>query len=377
MLTIHHGDALAKLRAIRSSSVQCCVTSPPYWGLRDYGVEGQIGLEPTFEEFLDNLVAVFREVRRVLKRNGTCWINMGDCHVGGGLSGGTAVSRARGELVYRGAIGKGKVPVPTLCKAKDLLGQPWALAFALRAGFSTCDGCGTEKRTDLWPIHNGHRVCIDCLLAGRLEAKVAQTEKGWFLRRDIIWHKPNPMPESAKDRPTNSHEYLFLLSKSKSYFYDHEAIKERVTGNAHPRGDGVNPKASVKTPSNWDTGEGAHGTIHKRGRDAGRAARPKQNESFSGSVRDLVETRNKRTVWTVPTMGFKEAHFATYPPDLIKPCILAGTRPGDVVLDCFAGSGTTGMVALELGRKATLIEVSKRYLPLIHKRCDVTPGFRF
>lgn len=197
---------------------------------------------------------------------------------------------------------------------------------------------------------------------------------GWYLRRDIIWHKPNPMPETVNDRPTTAHEYLFLLSKSPRYYYDADAIREPVTGGAHARGDGVNPKSRAwKTPDGWDTskGEGGHGSFHRTGREKGHV-RPRQNESFSGAVSGLVEDRNKRSVWTVTTKPYSEAHFATYPPDLIEPCILAGSRPGDIVLDPFFGSGTTGEVAERLGRQWIGIELNPEYGKLAARRTAQT-----
>lgn len=228
---------------------------------------------------------------------------------------------------------------------------------------------------------------------------------GWYLRQDIIWAKPNPMPESCRDRCTKAHEYIFLLSKSKQYYYDQEAVKEPVSGTANARGKGTNPKA-MKSPDGWDTskGKGGHGSIHKEGRSNGTPAshkgshfdkgktnlngtrtgvstkprkahvRSKQNESFSSAVNELVEVRNKRSGWTVPSQGFKEAHFATYPEKLIEPCILAGTRAGDTVLDPFGGSGTTGKVALENGRKAILCEMNPEYVPMIEQRTTTTLG---
>jgi site-specific DNA-methyltransferase (cytosine-N4-specific) len=274
---------------------------------------------------------------------------MGDAYCGSGLSGGTTAADTTGTLVHRGAIGSGRIQSAGL-KPKDLIGQPWMLAFALRAD-------------------------------------------GWYLRQDIIWAKPNPMPESVGDRCTKSHEYLFLLSKSERYYFDAEAIKEPVTGNSHPRGSGVNPKAAAKVPANWNTsaGNGEHGNFHREGREigkipgvnsrmncaknvGGRPPQPRQNESFSAAVRGLVDTRNKRSVWTVATFPCKEAHFATYPPALITPCILAGSRPGDTILDPFGGSGTTGMVAIEHGRRAVLIELNPDYIPLIERRTSVTKG---
>lgn len=348
-VTIHNGDALEMLRTLPDESVQCCVTSPPYWGLRDYGCAGQIGLEPTIDEFISKLVEVFREVRRVLKSDGTAWVNMGDAYASSPGKHSPDDKIGSKQATNSGSVARGDKVSPGL-KPKDLIGQPWMLAFALRAD-------------------------------------------GWYLRSDIIWNKSNPMPESVSDRPTKSHEYLFLLTKSERYYYDFEAIKEPVTGNAHARGDGVNPKSKWKTPDGWDTssGDGGHGTIHREGREkgktpgknsrihsaknvGGRPPQSRQNESFSAAVRCLVDTRNKRSVWTVPTHPYSDAHFATYPPDLIKPCILAGSRPGDTVLDPFGGSGTTGAVALELGRRACLIELNPDYIPLIERRTSVTKG---
>lgn len=264
------GDALMNLRTLPDESVQCVVTSPPYWGLRDYGANGQLGLEATPDLYVATMVEIFREVWRVLRPDGTLWLNMGDGYQG-----------------------------------KDLMGMPWRLAFALQAD-------------------------------------------RWWLRCDIIWHKPNPMPESVTDRPTKSHEYLFLLTKSDRYYYDAEAIKEDVTGNAHARGDGVNPKAqNWKTPDGWDTskGNGGHGSFHKEGREKGR---PRQNASFSGAVNELVGSRNKRTVWTIASQAFAEAHFATYPEALVEPCILAGTSEKGCCPKCGAPwkrvTETTAMV---------------------------------
>lgn len=314
--TIHVGDSLAVLKTLPSESVQCVVTSPPYWGLRDYGSEGQMGLERTPAEYISKMVEVFREVRRVLRSDGTCWVNMGDSYSNdtkwGGTSGGKNYTSAEGG--YQGqrvrrrdtdcdpkrgecAIGQ---PISSNCsglKPKDLVGMPWRLAFALQAD-------------------------------------------GWWLRSDIIWHKPNPMPESVTDRPTKSHEYIFLLTKAERYFYDAEAIKEEVTGEAHARGNGVNPKA-MGVPKAWDWDIGSNRTLvsgHPRktpgvnsriyqDRDPKHptARKVKQNESFSAAVNELVTSRNKRTVWNVATQAFPEAHFATFPEELITPCILAGT----------------------------------------------------
>lgn len=310
------GDALESLRGLDAGSVQCCVTSPPYWGLRDYGVGGQLGLEATPEEYVSRLVEVFAEVRRVLADDGVLWLNMGDCHVTN-----PSAMAARG---LRGSSWN--------LKHKDLVGMPWRLALALQAD-------------------------------------------GWYLRCDVIWNKPNPMPESAKDRPTKSHEYLFLLSKSRRYYYAANAIAEPVTGNAHPRGNGINPKAHI--PSGWNTGPGNHHGREGRYKQPGKNSRVfvdrvpkprKQNPSWSHAVRGLVEKRNRRSVWTIATRPFPGAHFATFPPALIEPCILAGSRTGDLVLDHFVGSGTTGVVALRLGRDFLGIELSPEYVAMAERR---------
>lgn len=341
-LTILEGDVLDRLRDIPDESVQCVVTSPPYWMLRDYGVEGQIGLEPTFAEYIEKMVHVFREVRRVLKKDGTCWINMGDNYWtgsdGGSAQGktGQRKDRRHSQLNLKRNILENKF------KPKDMIGQPWRLAFALQ-------------------------------------------DDGWWLRQDIIWHKPSPMPESVKDRCTKAHEYIFLMTKSERYYFDQEAIREPVSGGAHRRSaaaaafpgqsdrddhrrrNGVNPKAKI--PAGWDT---RTGTSHKEG--FGRYPRPKQNSSFAAAVVDLVDNRNKRSVWTVASEPFKDAHFATFPGALIRPCILAGSRPGDTVLDIFGGSGTTGKEGIQLGRRVILIELNPKYVKLMPQRCAVTVG---
>lgn len=288
------GDVFDGLQLLPSESVQCCVTSPPYWGLRDYGVDGQLGLEKTPEEYVQKMVDVFREVRRVLKDDGTLWLNLGDSYVAnatGGLSNRpTLMTGGRANQVE--AAKRPDKNVAGL-KPKDLVGIPWRVAFALQAD-------------------------------------------GWYLRSDIIWHKPNPMPESVTDRPTKAHEYLFLMSKSERYYYDHDAVKEpAVKGNAGSR---------------FDTGKtGVNG--------AGRVQKGNREDHC---------TRNRRSVWTVATQPYKGAHFATFPPKLIEPCILAGSRDGDTVLDPFAGAGTTLLVAKRLNRKAIGIELNPDYVALIH-----------
>ncbi len=407
--TFYQGDVIERLREMPENSVHTCVTSPPYWGLRDYGtatweggdaecahesrrrnhrsdekqassagtsrdpiratecrcgarrVDQQLGLEATPEEFIEKMVAVFREVRRVLREDGTLWLNIGDSY-----NAGTTAQRpphptaAVGNWAKSDTVGR-RVNAPDL-KPKDLVGIPWLLAFALRAD-------------------------------------------GWYLRQDIIWAKPNPMPESVTDRCTKAHEYLFLLTKSARYYYDQEAIREGVTGGAHARGDGQNPKRQ----------EAPNGV--------------RANSTFSAP--DLVSARNKRTVWTIATEAYPEAHFATFPTALVKPCILAGTSERGVcsqcgapwlrevertamvlnrserthekgrtrssgtmveplsattigwapsckheapaipatVLDPFLGSGTTAYVAKSLGRHAVGIDLNPEYLELARRRC--------
>lgn len=418
-IKILQGNCINKLKTIADKTFHTCVTSPPYWGLRDYGVDNQLGLEETPQEYVANLVEVFREVRRVLRDDGTMWLNLGDSYSSGGRTT-TTNQTVRGGKDYG-------VTRPAVCKdikPKDLVGIPWRVAFALQ-------------------------------------------EDGWYLRQDIIWHKPNPMPESVKDRCTKSHEYIFLFSKSKNYYFDNEVIKEKGTqkksGNVKPQ-KGVDQRFSetkqglfeaqqkiyekVNKRSVWtmdskykdDEQEREHrqGMSKTRG-DKLVVTRPKlpSQENFvkyiksktnvnvltdyTGIKKSTIEhwfrldktgfsypsrddwmkvstlindnsdefnkinemmtheeyhydeivtsdTRNKRSVWTVTTKPYKEAHFATYPPDLIEPCILAGCPEGGHVLDPFGGSGTTALVADRLGRNATLIELNKSYVDIINNR---------
>lgn len=292
------GDCMEILRDLPEGLVDCCVTSPPYWRMRDYGVEGQIGLEE-LNVYIEKMVQVFREVRRVLRDDGTLWLNLGDTYIQGGRGGGDGWEHSASKGVLRAT------PAASGVRYKNLVGVPWRVALALQ-------------------------------------------DDGWNLRSDIIWHKPNAMPESVKSRPTKAHEYIFLMSKSQSYYYDAEAIQENVTGNAHPRGTGRNSKAMRN------------------------ATGSRQNASFSSAISGLVERRNKRSVWTVATSPYKGAHFATYPPELIKPCILAGSRPGGIVLDPFFGSGTTGRVAEDMGRRWLGIELNEEYRTLIEERTAQT-----
>jgi len=259
------GDCRQELIKIPNETFQCCVTSPPYWGLRDYGVEGQIGAEIDVNEYIKNLVAVFREVKRTLKNDGTLWLNIGDSYTSGGRTWRQSDKKNPARAMnYR-------PPTPEGLKPKDLIGVPWRLAFALQAD-------------------------------------------GWYLRSDIIWYKPNCQPESVKDRPTQSHEYLFLLTKSEKYYYDYVAVKE---------------------PTNNKGG-----------------------------------LRNRRTVWSVNTEAYAGAHFAVFPTSLVIPCILAGSRPGDIVLDPFLGSGTVAQVCADLERGWVGIEKKEEYVDLVYKRLE-------
>ena len=295
------GDVREQLRTLPPGSARTCVTSPPYWGLRDYGVEGQLGLEPTPDAYVAAMVEVFREVRRVLAEDGTLWLNLGDSYCGGG----------------RGCEGKGwedgekknkiaPIETPLGMKPKDLVGIPWMVAFALRAD-------------------------------------------GWYLRSDIIWSKPNPMPESVTDRPTKAHEYIFLLSKSAKYYYDAKACAEPTVNTRKP-GRGI-----TDTRTTHGTGGGNSGLNNLMSR------------YHNG---DAPTTRNRRSVWHIATHPYKGAHFATFPPTLIEPCILAGSAPGDTVLDPFLGSGTTLAVAKQHGRNGIGCELNPEYVALAQQRID-------
>ena len=263
---ILEGDAIHTLQRMPSKSVRCVVTSPPYWGLRDYGISGQIGLESSLPQFVNRLVSVFSEIKRVLKDDGTLWLNIGD-----GFTSGNRGYRAPDKKNPARAMSV-RPDTPEGLKPKDLMGIPWRLAFALQ-------------------------------------------DDGWYLRSDVVWNKPNAMPESVKDRPTRSHEFLFMLTKSERYYYDNEAVRE----------PGVNGKS-----------------------------------------------RNKRTVWDVNTKAFSSPHFATFPTALIEPCILASTKPGDFVLDPFFGSGTVGVSSVHLGRRYVGIELNPEYVSIASDRLSTT-----
>ena len=305
-ITIYHGNALEVLKSMEAESVQCCVTSPPYWGLRDYGVENQLGLEKTPEEYVVKMVEIFSKIKHVLKNDGVLWLNLGDSYAGSNQGFGTK------NMTKKQASNKGTVVLTQKkslladvhgLKPKDLCGIPWRIAFALQAD-------------------------------------------GWYLRSDIIWQKPNPMPESVTDRPTKAHEYIFLLTKSSKYFYDADAIKE-------PQITSLNDKAH-----------------HSFGTPGGKVEQtPGKNRKESGKKWDNKGIgRNKRSVWTIATKPYKEAHFATFPPEIPRICILAGSKVGDVILDPFGGAMTTLMVAQQLNRKATGIELNEDYIKIGMRR---------
>jgi site-specific DNA-methyltransferase (adenine-specific) len=427
MVRLVCGDALEQLRLLPDESVQCCITSPPYWGLRDYGIAGQLGLERTPEEYVAKLVKVFREVRRVLRDDGTFWLNLGDCYHSGDCGGYRKDShrwenshmQAMAHGTHMEAVSPNRLPQAGL-KDKDLVGIPWRVAFALQAD-------------------------------------------GWWLRSDIIWNKPNPMPESVTDRPTKAHEYLFLLTKSgettcwyhtrrrawafsepvpdyiwrdhahggqerdaeppgdwrdetylvngkqsrrwsrlnlwrgHDYYYDAEAIRERATPQhiralsferetkeAEVPGQGYRQHrlGRAKVPSGWDQQSTSH--RHRRGRYKNASQDP------HASGRRIVEnvkaarlaggdhdspfglSRNRRTVWTIPTQPYPEAHFATFPEALVEPCIAAGSRLADTLLDPFCGSGTVGVVALRAGRDVILIDLNPEYVEMARRRIEGT-----
>ena len=305
------GDCRETLKTLGDGTVQCVVTSPPYWGLRDYRVDGQLGLEGTPDEYVSAMVDVFREVRRVLRDDGVCWLNLGDSYNNAGSSmNGTGLDGKRrgGATGADGECGYKKRDLRNALKAhglkpKDLVGIPWRVAFALQAD-------------------------------------------GWWLRQDIIWSKGNPMPEPVKDRCTRSHEYLFMLTKSERYYYDAEAIREPVK-------------------------ESNTGRIAALAKDAGtvldEGGKPLRVERGYSEIKGA----NRRSVWTVNPRPYDGAHFAVMPPMLVEPCVLAGSRKGDTVLDPFGGSGTVGMVARWLGRDAVLCELNPEYVKLIEERVEM------
>lgn len=388
---ILQGDCIQVMRGLEPEQYHTCVTSPPYWGLRDYGIQpsdwpemtytpmpglpavtvpawrGCLGLEPTPEMFVAHSVAVFREVWRLLRSDGTLWLNYGDsyCSTAPGTQGDPIHAKGYfGGVSERRASASAKMrpKTPSGLKPKDLIGIPWRVAFALQAD-------------------------------------------GWYLRMDNIWSKPNPMPESVRDRPTKAHEYMFLLSKSERYYYDSEAIKEPgvqdewangfrggsyTDGSAFENQDGGKRKlrGNVKVSAGWDTESGCHGSVHRQGRSKANSfaryvkespppGQPAQHRADRADV-EYSGMRNKRSVWTVATQPFPEAHFATFPEQLIRPCIIAGAPPGGKVLDPFGGSGTTLKVSLEQERGCMIIELGEQYVDIARRRtATVQPQMQF
>lgn len=300
--TIIQGDVLEKIRSLPDNFINTCVTSPPYFGLRDYGMDAQIGQEETPSQYIQKLVEVFREVRRTLKDDGTLWVNIGDSYNGSGKAGSNPdyINKHKSFNRFHNKDTIGKPVMLSELKKKDLIGIPWLLAFALR-------------------------------------------DDGWYLRQDIIWHKPNCMPESVKDRCTSSHEYIFLLSKSKKYYYDYKAISEKSLW-------AEKDKRAISGPSSGKKFVGS------------------QYKCTKGGVYNEDGLKNKRSVWSVPTKSFKDAHFATFPENLIIDCVKAGSPEGGIVLDPFFGSGTTGVVARKLNRNYIGIELNPSYIAIAENR---------
>jgi DNA modification methylase len=363
MIKLLNGDALTLLKSLKSNVINTCITSPPYWGLRDYGVEGQLGLEKSPQEYVAKLVEIFSEVRRVLRDDGTLWLNLGDsyCSIGHKKShSGFGTTGLAGGIAQEHSPVRRENDASSLgLKHKDLVGVPWRVAFALQ-------------------------------------------ESGWYLRQDIIWAKPNPMPESVRDRCTKSHEYLFMLSKSPKYYYDCDAVREPIAAATVARmaqANLANQKGSDRVPGKTNgpmkavlRKQDGHGRRHAGfnaryfGKGNARTFRGggkyTQGKSFDnstlvereshGNVPNETGLRNRRSVWTITTKPFKEAHFATFPPDLVTPCALAGCPEQGIILDPFAGSGTVGMVANKLNRHAILFELNPDYIEIAKRRCNLT-----
>jgi DNA modification methylase len=318
---IINADVMDGLAALEDASVHCVVTSPPYFGLRDYGVAGQIGLEDTVFEFVEKLVTVFAEVRRVLRPDGTLWLNLGDSYasawpapntrrniIGNPMNGGRRGPQRKNKLA--GSL-----------KEKDLMGVPWRVAFALQA-------------------------------------------EGWYLRSDIIWSKPNPMPESVTDRPTKAHEYIFLMTKSAKYSYDADAIKEQGSQESVAR----RSRADLRQKAGYAEAHFGNPPVRAKQRRAKLVGRDRESQAGFNERWDGCTTRNARSVWTITTKPYKAAHFATFPETLAEKCIKAGCPEGGVVLDPFGGAGTTGLVAAKLGRDAVLIELNPEYAKMAENR---------
>lgn len=306
------GDCVESMRSMANQSVHCCITSPPYFGLRDYGHEQQIGLELTPDEYVRKMVEVFREVRRVLRDDGTLWLNLGDSYA-------ARVRQTKPETAgtltkaNKGILIKHQRPLPQNFKEKDLIGVPWRVAFALQAD-------------------------------------------GWYLRQDIIWHKPNPMPESVRDRCTKAHEYIFLMAKSERYYFDSDSIRQPLA------------KTTLQREK----------TLRGRSQNGGKSLESLAGYNYSreglGNMQSNLKGANKRSVWTITTKPFKGAHFATFPPELIEPCVLAGCPENGIVFDPFGGSGTTGVVAVRHNRSYILCELNREYAEMARHRIREEQG---
>lgn len=373
------GDVTEMLRSMKAESVDCVVTSPPYWGLRDYEVEGQLGMERTLGEHLDVMVKVFREIRRVLKKHGTVWLNYGDCYASApnGRSAADVKAAGNDDRTFRDK------PFSTVGPIYDP-----AYNRSPRGHFQVSDR-QSRMETGGRVVAGGYLKPKDlCMIPNRLA--IALQEDGWWVRSEIIWHKPNPMPESVYDRPTVAHEKIWLLTKGEDYFYDDEAIREPVTGGAKPRKPGPNSRQNVdQVPRSRKPGVSP--------KSAGENTRIKAKGSFHAAIGDLVETRNSRNVWTIAPKAFREAHFATFPPALAMRCVKAGVpktvcafcgsyrtedcgmicesfgrKPG-VVLDPFGGAGTVGLVAEQLGVDSVLIEIKPEYVEMARRRIYPPP----
>lgn len=319
--TIIQGNVLEKIKDIPDGIVQTCITSPPYFGLRNYGVDGQLGLEKTPEEYVAKMVEVFREVRRVLREDGTLWLNLGDSYN----------SAASGQNGKTGTLDGGK----------------------------SCGGDGTTAGRQ--PLYSGLKPKDLCMIPARVA--LALQADGWYLRSEIIWAKPNPMPESVTDRPTKAHEIVYLLSKKPKYYYDAEAIKEDATECHKP---GRNSRKYQDRDPN-------HSSERKdrKSYDPSSAGGGTNVINHSGNSMTVGGKKNKRSVWTVVPKAFKEAHFATFPPDLIRPCVLAGCPVGGLVLDPFMGAGTTALVACLNNRNFLGIELNQKYIDMSWKRLEI------
>lgn len=382
-INIITGDVMTALKSLPDESVDCCVTSPPYWGLRDYGIEGQLGLEKTLGEHIEAMVAVFKEVHRVLKKTGTCWVNYGDCYATAPNGRSAADTKANGndDRTFRDK------PFSTVGPIYPPSSQDPFRRDTKRRGGGLAPALGTLKPKDL------------CMMPNRLA--IALQDDGWWVRSEIIWAKPNPMPESITDRPATSHEKIFMLTKSAKYFYDADAVRtelkpKTLTALGSMRADnggGKDVKASnfARTmperkprqsfPTGWASGKGAHNSLEHNRPDKQRGHSRKHagfNDRWDKMSREEQQANgaNLRNIWTIATRGYDGAHFATFPIELPQTCIKAGCPIGGTVLDPFGGAGTTAIAANRHGRNSILIELNPKYVALAKKRIlDDIPMF--